>query len=499
MKIHFTGITIVAVLAIMSTAPTAATAAALRGGPPAGAAARSSRKLLSIFGLEPITEACSSSHVKEMVDTSQVVHDLRGLSAKLKQMQQNADSQSEVGPTWGYKEGGQSITDPFAAVASCVGGSNPGAACTPVAACAGVVSCKAKAEKHCKGGGTCVLKARMQGLLGKAPKAPKEVCHSLQSQHVPHAWCNGNAHTSCATMVAAYPDHCAFGAAPATGAAVADAVNAAVAAEEAATALRRQLAQTATIPQYGADCSSSCSTSAFLHACRMECDADHQCNAFIYHAMNPETHVASCSFYRTTMSKATAHYLAFNEFETLQAIANALEQTGEQTPPLQEPAITVGDNVYSKIGVPQVALSAALSEVQPKVQALLKQQQAKYHANPCEHDISELESLAKDIEAAIKWMYQHMACPLIKKGVGYVVKTAEKEGKAEISEVCTELATELGAACEIVGLGPEDPLADVCAGLLVTAAESTCNKYLNKEMDKLGSEFSNDLISGAGC
>merc|ERR1711939_700160 len=116
------------------------------------------------------------------------------------------------------------------------------------------------------------------------------------------------------------------------------------------------------------------------------------------------------------------------------------------------------------------------------LEALAKYIEDAYNSNPCEKDISTLEALAKDIEAAVEWLYKHAACPLIKKAVHYAVDAAEKEGKAEakevVAEVCTELSVEIAAACEIVGLGPEDPLADICAATLAPIAETECNTYL---------------------
>lgn len=68
------------------------------------------------------------------------------------------------------------------------------------------------------------------------------------------------------------------------------------------------------------------------------------------------------------------------------------------------------------------------------------------------------------------------------------------EGVDEVVE-CTVDATEAGAACEIVGLGPEDPFADVCAAMLSSALEGACVAAVSK-----GETWgTNQCESACGC
>ena len=58
---------------------------------------------------------------------------------------------------------------------------------------------------------------------------------------------------------------------------------------------------------------------------------------------------------------------------------------------------------------------------------------------------------------------------------------------------------ELAGACEIVGLGPEDPLADACAAVIATAADRVCVKYADELVSEAGTKIETDLISAADC
>lgn len=52
-------------------------------------------------------------------------------------------------------------------------------------------------------------------------------------------------------------------------------------------------------------------------------------------------------------------------------------------------------------------------------------------------------------------------CGMCKKIVGKIIGRLAKEG-------CAEIIPEGDAACEAIGLGPEDPLADICAFIVTT-------------------------------
>lgn len=58
--------------------------------------------------------------------------------------------------------------------------------------------------------------------------------------------------------------------------------------------------------------------------------------------------------------------------------------------------------------------------------------------------------------------FESAVCAMCKKVVGLVVNTASDEG-------CLVVIPEGVAICEVAGLGPEDPLADMCAAMVVAA------------------------------
>jgi hypothetical protein len=45
---------------------------------------------------------------------------------------------------------------------------------------------------------------------------------------------------------------------------------------------------------------------------------------------------------------------------------------------------------------------------------------------------------------------------------------------------CTATAAGVAGACEVVGLGPEDPFADGCAAVLGVAFEATCKTIVDE-------------------
>ena len=51
------------------------------------------------------------------------------------------------------------------------------------------------------------------------------------------------------------------------------------------------------------------------------------------------------------------------------------------------------------------------------------------------------------------------------------------------------------AACEIVGLGPEDPLADVCAYEMLTHIAKWCKRFISKHEPSAVKEILNNQMS----
>ena len=82
-------------------------------------------------------------------------------------------------------------------------------------------------------------------------------------------------------------------------------------------------------------------------------------------------------------------------------------------------------------------------------------------------------------------------CKIVQKAADDIV------GTGEISDLagCTELGAAAAGACELAGLGPEDPLSDVCAGVLGVAGKVACDKMVSS-----GADFGiNSLLAAVGC
>jgi len=83
-----------------------------------------------------------------------------------------------------------------------------------------------------------------------------------------------------------------------------------------------------------------------------------------------------------------------------------------------------------------------------------------------------------------------LSCFVIKKACNVIA------GKAISSIVeCQELVAEAAGICEAVGLGPEDPFADICAATIGTLIETACVAAV-----KEGKQFgANECIAAANC
>merc|ERR1719163_2376712 len=97
-----------------------------------------------------------------------------------------------------------------------------------------------------------------------------------------------------------------------------------------------------------------------------------------------------------------------------------------------------------------------------------------------------------------KGLYYHAACPVIKKAINYVVKEAKSYAEDEIDDMCAEMAVELSAACEIVGMGPEDPLADACVAAFGYMGKE-CADEGKKLVEKYADIGANDFIKMVDC
>ena len=67
---------------------------------------------------------------------------------------------------------------------------------------------------------------------------------------------------------------------------------------------------------------------------------------------------------------------------------------------------------------------------------------------------------------------------LLMKGKGG--KGGKKSAQLPITVICDSADVVADAACEVVGLGPEDPLADVCAYEMLTHIAKFCKRFISK-------------------
>ena len=83
-----------------------------------------------------------------------------------------------------------------------------------------------------------------------------------------------------------------------------------------------------------------------------------------------------------------------------------------------------------------------------------------------------------------------LKCDVCKKAVGWAVGKGEKYGCGLVSKVAAS------AMCELIGLGPEDPAADICVAVVVTG----CNPLLDLIERRLhGDQRICQLLPGHWC
>ena len=82
---------------------------------------------------------------------------------------------------------------------------------------------------------------------------------------------------------------------------------------------------------------------------------------------------------------------------------------------------------------------------------------------------------------------------LLMKGKGR--KSGKKSTQLPITVICDSADAAADAACEIVGLGPEDPLADVCAYEMLTHIAKWCKRFISKHEPSAVKEILNNPMS----
>ena len=102
-------------------------------------------------------------------------------------------------------------------------------------------------------------------------------------------------------------------------------------------------------------------------------------------------------------------------------------------------------------------------------------------------NIEDLLGVGKDLD------FGSLGCKLAEGAVGLLFKTGSK---AVSQAMCVADDTAIAAACEAVGLGPEDPAADVCAVLLDVAFETACTIAVKEGSALTSSAVKNALHCG---
>ena len=74
-------------------------------------------------------------------------------------------------------------------------------------------------------------------------------------------------------------------------------------------------------------------------------------------------------------------------------------------------------------------------------------------------------------------------------------KSGKKSTQLPITVICDSADAAADAACEIVGLGPEDPLADVCAYEMLTHIAKWCKRFISKHEPSAVKEILNNPMS----
>merc|ERR1712034_66908 len=90
-----------------------------------------------------------------------------------------------------------------------------------------------------------------------------------------------------------------------------------------------------------------------------------------------------------------------------------------------------------------------------------------------------------------KWLLPSK-CEVIKSASSSIVGSGLK---VATQGACVAGDVAVGGACEVAGIGPEDPLSDVCAAILATAFEVACTAAISE-----GGTLTADALSKqAGC
>ena len=69
---------------------------------------------------------------------------------------------------------------------------------------------------------------------------------------------------------------------------------------------------------------------------------------------------------------------------------------------------------------------------------------------------------------------------LLMKGKGRNTRGGKRSTQLPITVICDSADAAGDAACEVLGLGPEDPLADVCAYEATTHIAKFCKRFISK-------------------
>ena len=208
------------------------------------------------------------------------------------------------------------------------------------------------------------------------------------------------------------------------------------------------------------------------------------------------TMTTKCEFYDSVYPKDYSTYIVMREYRDSSAINQVLQNLLHT---VQSENYGMMPELYTQNGYADVFSVSLLRTLHSEDDAKLKQAQIDLKNNWCQKLMSDIAALVKALRSAIQWIYKHLACPIIKKAINSVIDDGKETLDEEAGELCAELGGELAAACEIVGLGPEDPLADACAIAFGTVFVGVCEDEATKLINKLGNITQSAVLGWTHC
>lgn len=257
----------------------------------------------------------------------------------------------------------------------------------------------------------------------------------------------------------------------------------------------------ATLPAMRPITRSTTDKDALIGECEAKCNSDARCESFV---VEVGTVTSTCSFRKVTMPAWLAEAEAIQNLVPVYHMLRERHAFGEFTEAIvgngtraakvmvQQHAAFATSTLYADEGEPNKEYLSTLHRYAEALELQFNTTHDELFGNPCFKAAQDMRKDAAHLRHGLQWLYHHAACPVIKKAVHWVVKDAKQYAKEEIDEMCGEMAVEFAAACEVVGMGPEDPLADTCVAVFGYMGEKCAeegNELAAKYMDIGANEF----------